>query len=123
MTAERIRRAAALMRERARAATPGPWRDSTVDDNRYGALVADQPHPDRKKGGGWDWEASYGGCLIGESLMAADRRHIASWDPCVAMAVAYWLDLVARLLDAGFDPNAETQAALTVAETYLKESA
>lgn len=96
---EELREAARLMRERAQMATPSPWRESGVDGNRYAALVADQPHPDRMKGGGWQWDEGYGGCLIGESLMATDRAYIASWHPAVALAVADWLDAEATIWD------------------------
>jgi hypothetical protein len=95
VSADVLRRAAERLREVAGKATPGPWRDSTVDGNRYGALVADQPHPDRPNpaSGGWGWDEGYGGCLIGESLMRADRAYIATVHPGVALALADWLDL------------------------------
>jgi hypothetical protein len=57
--------------------TPGPWRDSSVDGNRYHALVSPTRHPDKKPGHGWDWDAGYGGCLVAESVVATDRRLLA----------------------------------------------
>lgn len=96
MNPEHLQQAATLLRERAKAATPGPWRDSsTVDGVRFGALVADEPHPDRMQGGGWAWDEGYGGCLIAESLMMSDRAYIALMSPTVALALADWLDLMA----------------------------
>ena len=69
---DRIREAAALLRHRASRSTPGPWR---LGNYQYAALVADQPHPsrDHAENGGWAWDDGYDGCLIGESMMAADR--------------------------------------------------
>lgn len=121
MTAELLRRAAALMRERAEAATPGPWRDSYVDGNRYAALVADKPHPDRPKpsAGGWAWDEDYGGCVVGESLMAGDRAHIASWHPILAVAIADWLNDEA--VGAQTPDGAPTAHAIAVARAYLGE--
>lgn len=51
-------------------------------------------------------------------------RHIASWDPAVALSVADWLDGVASRwlpsLYEGMLPNQD--AALNVARTYLREA-
>lgn len=49
----------------AAAATSGPWSDSLRDGNRHDALVA----------------PLYGGELIGESITAANRAHIAAQNP------------------------------------------
>lgn len=46
----------------------------------------------------------------------ADAAYIAAMHPAVALAVADWLALVGRLLGGGFDANAETRAALAVAD-------
>jgi hypothetical protein len=128
-----LRRAATLMRERAAMATPGPWRNSEVDGNRYAALVADRPHPDRMKNGGWDWDEGYGGCLIGESLMSSDRRYIAAMHPGVALAAAAMLDDAAENAELQA-PNGDLRAqwdmrihiatkhALAFARAYLGES-
>jgi len=95
-----LRRAATLIRERAQAATPGPW-----DAN-----------------GRWVWsrirpEAVYG------TAEPDDVAHIASWHPDVALAVADWLDYVAALLDVGSAGMLGTQLdlALAVAHAYLGE--
>jgi hypothetical protein len=133
--ADTIRRAAALMRERAEKATPSPWRDSAVDGNRYAALVSDVMPAGRKPGGGWDVTEGYGGYLIGESVQSQDRQHIASWHPAVALAIAAWLDEAAAredehqeyaaaegMTDDGPVPGDEAHAALTFARAYLGES-
>ena len=68
-------------------ATPGPWRDSTVDGNRFAALVADTcirecdtwnahwPDPPSWASHPHD---GYGGCLVGESHMPGDLRLMAA---------------------------------------------
>ncbi len=84
--------AATKMRDRATAATPSPWRDSPVGDNRYGAVISDTKPGWRESGGGWDETEHYGGYLVGESIRARDRTHITTWHPAVALAVADWLD-------------------------------
>lgn len=87
-----LRRAAKLLRERAGNATPGPWTSSRTDAGaRYSALVAPTKHPDRR-GACWDYDPAYGGCLVGESLVEADREYIALMHPPVALALADWLD-------------------------------
>ena len=81
MSAEMLRRAASLMRERAEAATEAPW------DAVQGAS------------GGWWIEAPYTATIadldIDHSIPEADATHIASWHPAVALAVADLLDLAA----------------------------
>lgn len=58
------------------AATPPPWHDGK-GDNRYAALVSDQPVRGRPANGGWEYDQEYGGYLIGESMQAHDRALIA----------------------------------------------
>ena len=91
---DRIREAAALLRHRASRSTPGPWR---LGNSPYAALVADQPHPSRAhaENGGWAWDDGYGGCLIGESMMAADRVYLVTMQPEVGALLADLLDDVA----------------------------
>ena len=91
---DRIREAAALLRHRASRSTPGPWR---LGNSPYAALVADQPHPSRgnAENGGWGWSDGYGGCLIGESMMAADRVYFVTMQPEVGALLADILDDVA----------------------------
>ena len=84
---DRIREAAALLRHRASRSTPGPWR---LGNSPYAALVADQPHPSRAHAekGGWAWDDGYGGCLVGESMMAADRVYLVTMQPEVGALLA-----------------------------------
>ena len=91
---DRIREAAALLRHRASRSTTGPWR---LGNSPYAALVADQPHPSRvnAENGGWAWDDGYGGCLIGESMMAADRVYFVTMQPEVGALLADILDDVA----------------------------
>jgi hypothetical protein len=102
LSAELLRRAAAKMRADAAAATPSPWATksgATCDVVRGNA--------------GRNYVAStYGGLLGYEE---ANARHIASWHPVVALAVADWLDAE----DAHqFGP---TEQAINVARAYLGE--
>jgi hypothetical protein len=97
MSAELMTRAAALMRERANAATPGPWL------NRRGP----REHVVRADGGS-----------VADTVWREDRRHIASWHPVVALAVADWLDEAAESWRLGTDLSLE---ALAVAQAYLGE--
>ena len=94
---DRIREAAALLRHRASRSTPGPWR---LGNSPYAALVADQPHPSRvnAESDGWGWSDGYGGCLIGESMMAADRVYFVTMQPEVGALLADLLDDVAATL-------------------------
>lgn len=75
---ETLRRAAALMRERAEAASLPP------------------------------------------GIKGGAARHVASWSPAVALAVADWLDNVARHADYFHQPNDRGWSdAVAVANTYL----
>lgn len=120
--AELLRRAAADMRAKAKAATPGPWVvlwnavafiDTVADPNDpTGQTPMQQP----------------------EKVADAserDRQHIASWHPAVALAVADWLEAAAAENDSAEDSalgflnfvGADAIAALAVANAYLGESA
>lgn len=118
MSAEVLREAAALMRERAEAATPGPWFVPDADDEYVGpADVVGDGEPGERY-----IICEHAGC---------DATHIASWDPAVALAVAKLLDDTAETwemcdLDALFRRSAHTIAvtytrdhALAVARAYL----
>lgn len=98
------------MRERAEAATPGPW---------------------EARHGGYSWIALYDdedSIPEGESLPSfepggsatpADAEHIASWHPAVALAVADWLDAAADHADATGGHCVCDDAALAVANVFL----
>lgn len=114
-----IREAARLMRERAKAACPGPW--FTNDQSaRYGGIVAAScdGHPE---------DRGYGGHLIGESMSPVNKEYIASWHPAVALTVADWLDAQARDLASAegkrgaCDSPGDVDMALRVARAYLGE--
>ena len=99
---EIIRRAAALMREQAEAATPGPWQVDPTDGADYVFDVA-----------------TGGFCFVPDNNCqrpVANAAHIASWHPVVALAVADWLEFVATSADFGMEPPIK---ALTVARAYL----
>lgn len=127
MSAARLREAAALMRSRAEAATPGPW--EFVDGSEFGR----EPFIARKSSGprfrfpahaetmgtrSYD-PAEY----LNEALF--DAEHIASWHPLVALAAAHVLSVVADGIEGerrGDDPShwrLHETAALAVADAYL----
>lgn len=110
MSAELLREAAALMRERAEAAEWQSHRWATGPDEMHGPsrmLV----HP-------------YDSDSVVAFTSADEAPHIASWHPTVALAVADWLDAVTDDQNADFDLiNSEGYSALTVARAYLGESA
>lgn len=106
MSAETLRAAAALMRERAK--------------NAVGGTGASDWFPVKSK------VRSSGG-LVCESA-SFEAEHIASWHPAVALAVADLLDVTAEWVERDAIrsklPMTQTdEAALTVATTYLGESA
>lgn len=85
MSSETLRRAAALMRERANDATGSPWQHIPTEDEAGCSdayVIALTGH-------------SSIGEDVGESMTAEDAQHIASWHPAVALAVADLLDLAA----------------------------
>ena len=91
MSAETLRRAAAKMRERAEAATPGPW--SIVPGASNVWRFPDEGTPTLVVNG-------VGGNVPARSRREArmtDAEHIASWHPAVALAVADWLDSHAEI--------------------------
>ena len=108
MSAETLRRAASLMRERAEAASPPPWVGTvwpTEIPGVYSQAIEDTRESDPE---------------IARTLDKPDAEHIASWHPAVALAVADWLDVTAR--DVGTSTLA-FHAALAVARAYLEVSA
>lgn len=115
---EILREAAALMRQRAEAATWARHADEqvptwTYDGNPSGAVMA----------GRWCvGQASAYGDGRGDNRLA---DHIASWHPAVALAVAEVLDTWADLglLDSGGTLPRERDAILAVARAYLRDEA
>ncbi|MGC5033050.1 hypothetical protein [Micromonospora sp. DT229] len=111
-TADTIREAARLIRERAEAASPGPY-FTTGKSARYGGLVAtpSDGHPE---------DQGYDGHLIGESMSEANLAHLGGWPPAVALAVAAWLETEARMAEKRDNsPEGHTFHALNVARAYL----
>lgn len=108
MSAETLRRAAALMRERAEAATSGPWERNGDDIWMPGDVIAVTTCRD----------------------VTADVDHIASWHPIVALAVADSLFAAAAHIES-FDCEAHCEpsgcelvlTATRTARAYLGESA
>jgi hypothetical protein len=127
MSAETLREAARLMRERAEAATPGPWRftdSEAVNDVWDGGMVVVSTDADPIANVLDEWYEPD----PGEPAPINDAEHIASWHPAVALAVADALDLAANL--APPDPHhgnerCETcgwvSALASVARAYLGE--
>lgn len=109
-----LREAAALMRERAEAATPGPWEtsvnDSGVSYRLLDASVITASLGDHVATAELDLHAIEGP----HGAEGADAYHIASWHPAVALAVAVLLEgMAAEKWDFRHDE------ALAVARAYL----
>lgn len=104
MSANILREAAALMRTRAEAATPGPWR---VHPSEAPGIVS----PD-------DWVCDY------DALSHSDAEHVAAADPVFMLAVADLLEAQAALIEQYGDfTDVEGMGdanALEVARTYLR---
>ena len=126
MSAETLRKAAALMRERAEAACPSPW--------RLGEHATLGPNEVWGDDDGWNASAvattrtrlNPGGTFHAD----ADAEHIASWHPAVALAVALWLEHAAARAEMKLLHGGGTEAvwsrerdALAVARAYLGEQA
>lgn len=119
MSAETLRKAAALMRERAEADGSEGWQ---VEDANEGTMyhplwmVTNEPFHNPPDTDDEPWLA-----VELHTGTRATAEHIASWHPAVALAVADWLDACAAVLHA--KPDAVKAHALTVARAYLGESA
>lgn len=110
-----LREAARIMRERAKAATPGPWEAGRIGlmGGRVG-LVITQPH------------GSFVMVDRDNEARIEDAKHIASWHPAVALAVADWLDYAAaraecKIANGGGEVPvwSHERDALSVARVYL----
>ena len=116
VSAEVLREAAALMRERAEAASPSPWSRHRF----FWKVGSTRGLPDEY----WvSIEDSEGvlACMPEEaSASKPNAEYIASWHPAVALAVADWLDLCAEHHDEL--PCPAMDHAATVARAYLGES-
>lgn len=118
MSAEVLRRAASLMRERAEAAADGGfgW--------RVGDLAGANEVWANRDAAGWDaFMIATTATRLNPNPGAnghANAIHIASWHPAVALTVADWLDSVVDRGEAEMD---EGKQALAVARAYLGEDA
>ena len=115
--AEVIRRAAALMRERAEAATPGPWLGVTgmFKDGEWPCVIT-------AKGDPKDAETWLMGTGNGGANREADATHAGSWHPLVALAVARWLESLDGIEWKESGPATEELThALKIARAYLGE--
>lgn len=130
--ADLLRRAATLMRERAQAATPGPWWSKGVWFHRVSGpdgTTLHIPHPTVGHG-------STGADLVAYTIRkdGNDAEHIAAADPPFMLTVADWLDATAAEHEsasgnphvdsffAAFD-TAPDVAALATATAYLDADA
>ena len=125
--AETIRRAAALMRDRAGAATPGPWLGvmGKFKEESWPCVIAasgDLEDP-------VTWLMGAGNA---NKDRAADAAHAGSWHPLVADAVADLLDEISRQYDAppcdspdgvcnGCERREDFNDAVRLARAYLGE--
>ena len=109
--AETIRRAAALMRERAEGCEPRRWHWKALGKKRYPQRISSDGNV----------------ALIAETFIDPAHRpyeaeHIAAWHPLVALAVADLLDGEARMVDLrGNSVEGATFDGLKVARAYLGE--
>lgn len=103
MTADRLREAARVLRERAEAATPGPWCDEY--SGRTGPVVMDAASRNAL-----DHVAK-----CSHFRDRSDAAYIATMHPVVGLALANWLDAQAdTTCDCGVD-----EFALAVANLIL----
>ena len=112
--ADTLRRAAKLMRERAEAASPGPWHQLCMGSE--GCSVINDGHLRERKhvsfSGRKEWKSDH-----------ADATYIASWHPLVALAVADLLDKLAWMgeLDPDLLGRVGCDEAIAIARAYLGE--
>ena len=125
MSADLLRQAAKVLRERAEAATSGPWRwDQYRDDLPY--LVGRGGDPATYAYDTEVIEANHAGqcgcrsaCYLGLEVAHADRDYIATMHPGVGLALADWLDIAARRLDEGLGYPGDYERPLTIARLIL----
>ena len=100
MSADLLRRAATVLRERAGRATAGPWAIT------FGTVRGDEQYP------------------IAPMSRRSDSEFIATMDPIVGLALADWLDRAAWAEDmSGYKPQVpHKDHALTVARAVLGEA-
>ncbi len=108
--ADTIRRAATLMRQRAQAATPGPWHIGNAVNPTTPCNIHTFP----------------GAQPIADDVGWLDAEHIAAMHPDVAALIADWLAFEAlRLDETAADAAADESRgiyALDISRTYLGET-
>ena len=112
-----IHRAAKLMRERAEAATPGPWRPvaGIWQTETFAAIIGAKGIPEDAE----TWLMATG---HGAASQEADADHAASWHPLAALAVARWLESLNGIEFSEYGPMTEELShALVIARAYLGE--
>lgn len=115
--ADELRAAAKLMRERAEAATPGPWTTTEA----HGRDIADEGWSDvRVRALGHDVAITYMTGVLEGDPHEDNAPYIAGMSPPVALAVADWLDRFADPVYC-YGP-VEYAAALNIARAYLGTS-
>ncbi len=119
MTPELLRRAAKLMREGARAATPGPW-EVPYDRSRFITTAAPIAVDEADWGAEGHDTLAIGTLQDTRAWRYADVRHIAGMDPTVALAVADLLDHEARA--PGYSQMPDDHPDAVLARTYLGEA-
>lgn len=122
--AETLRAAAKVLRERAEAATPGPW---GFTDSEAAASLVNLPDDGMVVMYGGDTPVAL--CADefyenepGEPAPVNDAQYIATMHPGMGLALADWLDLTARRFDEGLGYPGDYEKPLTVARLILGAS-
>lgn len=116
--AETLRKAAKLMRERARNASEGPWEIR----EEHGRDIADEAWSDVRVVGATEEVAiTYMSNVIEGNPREDNETHIASWHPGVALAVADLLDKIAWMgeVDPDLLSRVGCDEAFAIARAYL----
>jgi len=90
MTAELLRDAAKVLRERAEKATPGPWHA----EGKVGQTKEIHAGPGMLRGIGRD-------LAVAERVFGRDANYILTMHPGVGLALADWLESMAAVWDGG----------------------
>lgn len=112
MSAETLRRAAAAMRRNANVAEPGRWK-------LWGMTVMADPKGTSNVDDGIEVAYAKTPSTTDRLLHTGNAKHVASWHPAVALAVADLLDYLAPLADGPWGPDSTIDRAVRIAETYL----
>jgi hypothetical protein len=119
MSAEVLREAAALMRERAEKAEQGRWK-------LWGMTVMADPTGTSNVDDGIDVAQAFTPSWCERGPRTWNAAHIASWHPAVALAVANWLAGVADAIEnwerGNYGTSPDQSHAFAVARAYLGEA-